>query len=227
MSEQTAVEATVPLTLTPLAMPELRTGVWTRFGGSGVLGDAVTEQTLSTLAESTRTAARSQGYSVGWAEGQRAAKEAAREAAELAEADRLNAEARREAEHRAAVATLELAAAEVHDAIAGVCARIEEQATEIAWAITQELVGRELAVADSADVVRRVLALLPSEPALRVRLSPADAAGATEAGELSGRGVLVVADPMLHPGDALIEAQDHVLDLRTETALERVRAVLR
>lgn len=227
MSEHVSTESATALTLTPLSIPELRTGVWTRFGANSVLGDTVTEQTLSTLAESTRTAARSQGYSVGWAEGQRAAREAARETGELAEADRLRAEARRQAEHREAVATLELAAAEVRDAIAATCARIEEQATEVAWAITQELLGRELAVADSADVVRRVLALLPSEPVLRVRLNPADAAGATETGELSGQGVLVVADPALHRGDALIEAQEHVLDLRIDTALERVREVLR
>src|SRR4051794_29241221 len=78
--------------LVRLATPELRTGVWTRFGDSNVLGDAVTEETLSTLAESTRTAARSQGYAVGWAEGQRAAREQARIEAEEAALVRREAE---------------------------------------------------------------------------------------------------------------------------------------
>ena len=54
---------------TGLATPELRSGDWTRLGGATVLGDAVTERTLSSLAESTRAAARAQGYAEGWAQG--------------------------------------------------------------------------------------------------------------------------------------------------------------
>ena len=56
-SEVSAPVVTATEELTPLATPELRTGVWTRFGGTSVLGDAITEETLSALAESTRNAA--------------------------------------------------------------------------------------------------------------------------------------------------------------------------
>ena len=108
--------------LAPLATPELRTGVWTRFGTSSVLGDAVTEETLSALAETTRTAARSQGYAVGWAEGRRAARDEADAAARAAEAARREAEDARAREHAAAVAALELAAARLHEAVDGICA---------------------------------------------------------------------------------------------------------
>ncbi|MDQ2757752.1 MAG: hypothetical protein M3Y71_14525, partial [Actinomycetota bacterium] len=54
---------------TPLLTPDLRGGDWTRRGGDSVRGDASTELLLGELADRTRTAARSQGFSVGWAEG--------------------------------------------------------------------------------------------------------------------------------------------------------------
>ncbi|MCZ4497977.1 MAG: hypothetical protein JWQ74_530 [Marmoricola sp.] len=206
-----------------VALPDLRTGAWTRFGAASILGDPVTEQTLSTLAESTRAAARAQGYSVGWAEGQRAAREAARIEAEDERQARSRAEAARAAEHHDAIAALELAATRLHESVASSCAAIEQSASTLAWELTQELVGHELISADGADVVRRVLALLPTGPVARVRLHPADVAGAEE---IAAHGVTVVPDPSLQRGDALVEAADHVLDLRLDTALERVRAVL-
>jgi len=212
---------TVPVT--PLAMPELRTGTWTRFGTDAVLGDAVTEATLGALAESTRAAARSQGYSVGWAEGQRAARELARtEAAEAAERER-RAEELRDAEHRAALEALTHAARRLTERAEEVCSAIEEQASTLAWELVTELLGRELTSATGPDVVRRVLRLLPAEPLVAVRLHPADVAGADE---LRAAGLTVLADPTLERGDALVEAEDHVLDLRIGTALARVREVL-
>jgi flagellar assembly protein FliH len=214
--------------LVPLAMPELRTGEWTRLGGRRVLGDAVTEETLSTLAESTRVAARSQGYAVGWADGQRAAREATRLEAEAAATARADAEARREAEHRSAVAALELAATRVHDTITALTAAVEDQASTLAWELTRELVGHELRSTTGADVVRRALQLLPTEPVVRVHLHPDQLAdlAARDLAELADRGATAVADPTLAWGDALVEADDHVVDLRIGTALERVREVL-
>ena len=214
--------------LTPLATPELRTGVWTRFGASSVLGDAVTEETLSALAESTRNAARSQGYAVGWADGQRAARERARVEAHEAEQARLHAEAEREREHRAAVTALEAAAAQLHEAVAGMSATVEEQASTLAWDLTRELVGHELRSATGADVVRRALQLVPTEPIARLHLHPDYVAELTAAdlAELADHGTTVVADPALGWGDSLAEVDDHVVDLRVRTALERVREVL-
>jgi flagellar assembly protein FliH len=214
--------------LTPLPTPELRTGVWTRFGASSVLGDAITEETLSALAESTRNAARSQGYAVGWADGQRAARERARIEADEAEQARLRAEAEREREHRAAVTALELAAARLHEAVAGMSTTVEEQASTLAWDLTRELVGHELRSATGPDVVRRALQLAPAEPIARLHLHPDHVAELTAAdlAELSDHGTTVVADPSLGWGDALAEVDDHVVDMRVRTALERVREVL-
>jgi flagellar assembly protein FliH len=214
--------------LVPLATPELRTGVWTRFGAASVLGDAVTEQILSALAESTRAAARSQGYAVGWAEGQRAARDAARADAETTDSARVAVEAERLVEHGAAVAALQLAAAQLHDAVAGLSAAVEERATGLAWELTRELVGHELRSATGQDVVRRALELTPTEPVARLHLHPDQAAELREAdlAELLARGVNVIPDPSLAWGDALVDCDEHVVDVRVSTAMERVREVL-
>jgi flagellar assembly protein FliH len=209
--------------LTPLATPELRTGEWTRFGSDRVLGDAVTEHALSTLAETTRAAARSQGYSIGWAEGQRKARDEAEIEAGRVRERQFAAEAAREAEHTAAMAALAMAAADLRTATEQVCAAIEDQAAELAWQLTRELVGHELSTT-GVDVVRRVLNLLPDEPVIAVRLHPDDVAGA---GAITEHGVPVLADASLNRGDALVEAADHVLDLRFDLAMERVGEALR
>jgi flagellar assembly protein FliH len=208
--------------LTPLKTPELRTGEWTRFGSDRVLGDAVTEHALSTLAESTRAAARAQGYSVGWAEGLREARQQAADDAAQAEQLRARSEAARDAEHAAAMSTLAGAIADLHTITEQSVTRIEDQASELAWLLTRELLGHELGTA-GVDVVRRVLNLLPDEPVIAVRLHPDDVAGATE---ISDQGIPLRADASLRPGDALVEAADHVLDLRLDAAVERVREAL-
>jgi flagellar assembly protein FliH len=221
------VRGSTATSATGLATPELRTGTWTRLGGAGVLGDAVTEQTLASLAESTRAAASAQGYAVGWAQGRREADETARLAAEQNEQRAAAAEARREAEHRAAVTALQQAAARLEQAVSEMTAQVAEQASDLAFELTRELVGRELALTTDpgAEAVRRVLAALPGRTEVRVRLHPSVAQGVA-AEDLADSGVVVVPDPALAPEDALVEADGHVLDLRIEAALERVREVL-
>lgn len=208
--------------------PELRTGVWTRLGDTSVLGDDITEVTLGALAERTRTAARAQGYAVGWAEGRREALREAAEAAEVAEVANAEVERGRQAEHRTAVLGLAVAAEELETALQAVCTQVAEQATGLAFEVVRELVARELSVAadPGADVVRRVLAVLPTTTHTVVRLHP-DAGVSAAVAELTDLGVRVVADPTLEPGDALVETDDAVVDLRVSTALERLREVLR
>lgn len=210
-----------------MGTPELRSGSWTRFGDRSVLGDAVTEQVLSGLAESTRTAARSQGYAVGWAEGRREAAVEAAAVTTVAEEQRCIAEARREAEHRAAVEALTRAAASLQQMLSAVSARVEDQALLLARELTGALVQHELRLSPDlgGDVVRRALSVLPAGLPVTLRLHPSvtDAAAVRE---LSEQGVRVVGDPSLQPGDAVVEADDHVVDLCIETALARLREVL-
>lgn len=209
----------------PLPTPELRRGTWTRLGDQAVLGDRVTEHTLAGLAEATRSNARAQGYAVGWAEGRRAARAEAAQAARATLERQQAEEQRREREHRAAVAALELAATRLHDEVASVCARVEDTAAGLARQLTELLVGHELTVEGGAAVVARALALAPREPVVAVRLNPAVAEGAPAA-DLRARGVQVVADPTLLPGDTVVETDHGAVDGRLGTALDRIREVL-
>lgn len=207
------------------ALPELRVGQWTRLGGGSVLGDAVTESVLGGLAERTRAAARAQGYAVGWAEGRREAARQADAKAQLLGEQHAADEARRDAEHRAAVQALGQAAADVRALLGELAAAVEEQATDLAWALTEAIVGLEVESLTAADVVRRVLRVLPAAPVGTVRLHP-DVAASTDAAELRDLGLEVVADPALGQADALVDAAGAVTDLRIAAALQRVREVL-
>jgi flagellar assembly protein FliH len=225
-----AMTAPVPATahprVTPFASRDLRTGGWTRLGSSTVLGDAVTEHTLAGLVEETRAAARAQGYATGWSEGRKAAEERGEELARLTTAQHELEQERRDAEHQAAVEALVAAAARLDEALRSTCARVEAHAAEIAVNLTEQLLDHELSVVTSPglDAVRRALALVPGEPVVRIRLSPLQAADPALAA-LAGSAV-VVADPTLADGDALVETAESVIDARVSGAMARVREVL-
>ncbi|KRF37461.1 hypothetical protein ASG94_09075 [Nocardioides sp. Soil805] len=173
------------------------------------------------LVETTRSAARAQGYAVGWAEGRREA-----EAAVRAETDDLvraaaAAEDRRAGEHAAALAALGEAAASLREELARTCRRVDEQAGGLALELTRALVGAT--TPDPAHVLARVTGLLPEHAVCSVRLHPDVAA---TAGDLGALGISVVPDPALGPGDAVARADDHVVDLRVDEALARLREAL-
>jgi flagellar assembly protein FliH len=179
---------------------------------------------LGEVAERARAEAHAQGYAVGWARGRReAAAEAAEAAAEAATAAAA-AQARREEEHRTAVAALLAAAAGVRGVLDQLCARVEEQGTDLALALVETLLARELTVLTDADVVRRVLALRPG-PAAVVRLHPT-VASSLAAEDLAAAGLLVVPDDRLDRADAVVECDGAVTDLRIAAAMDRVRDVL-
>lgn len=204
-----------------LTMRELGPVRWTRLGDQAVHGDEVTEQLLDRLAERARATASAQGYATGWAEGRRRGEASVRAAAARA-AERSDAEeARREAEHITAMAALHEAAERLHGLVNDTCRRADEQAVTLALELTQELVGGS--APDREHVVRRVLDRLPDGPVATVRLHPGVAGDAAAITEL---GVPVVADASLGPADAVIETEDHLLDLRVETALARLREAL-
>lgn len=209
-----------------LEMPELRHGEWTRRGGAAVLGDAATETMLGGLAERTREAAQAQGYAVGWAEGRRAAAAEALAVQNRVAAERAAEDDVRRQEHAAALAALAEAAEQVRGVLGDLAGAIEAQATELAWALTEELVGHEVRSADAVDTVRRVLAVLPDGPVATVSLHPS-VVGDAVVHDLVDRGVRVVADASLDRADALVEAEGAVTDLRIGDALARVREVLR
>lgn len=205
--------------------PELRHGTWTRHGGTAVLGDRVTESLLGRLAEEARAAATAQGYATGWAEGRREAATRAEEESAVRRTAAAEAERRREDEHRAALAALTDAAAQVRATLSDLAAAVEEQGTDLAWAVLTELLGHQLSVEGGSAVIQRVLRVLPTGPIATVRLHPSVAA-TTAADDLSTRGVQVRADATLGPADALVEYDGGVVDLRIDSARDRIREAL-
>lgn len=208
-----------------LATPELRSGQWTRLGDASLLGDRVTEGVLGDVAARVRAAAAAEGYATGWAQGRRAAAASAGEEERIRVAERAVDDARRSAELDAAVTALQQAAQDVRSHLDRLAAEVENQATALAWAIVEEIIGREVATVAGPDVVRRVLAVLPRTALARVRLHP-DIARESAVEALVGRGLDVVADPSLDRADALVEYDGAVVDLRVDDAMERVRAAL-
>lgn len=190
-------EAAVLPPVAPLRMPDLRS------------------------VETTREAARAQGYAVGWAQGRREAEASARSAAEDLAADAAARESRRDAEHTAAVAALHETARAAHDLLAAACRRVDDQAAALALELTRTLVGA--AHPDPAHVLERVVGLVPEHPVVSVRLHPDVAALAGDLRELS---IAVVEDPALGRADAVVHADDHVVDLRVDEALARLSRVL-
>lgn len=212
---------------TTVTAPELRTGTWTRFGAGSVLGDAATEDVLSSLADTARAAAQAQGYAVGWAEGRRAAAEEAAVAARQQAEVHAAREARREQAHLAALARLDAVLTALDDAVTAATAAVEDRALTLARELTALLVGHELRTTpdSGADAVRRATELAAGEPVVLVRLSPGDAAS-DAAAELTGRGLRVVPDVALADGDVVVETDGGVIDGRIGAALDRVREAL-
>jgi flagellar assembly protein FliH len=164
----------MPDAVTPLPLADLpRTG--------GAEETELARTVLGALAERARAEAHAQGYAVGWARGRREAAAAAAEERAAAQAAAAEAEHRREDEHRAAVAALRSAADQVRDLLTAVCESIEEQGTDLALALVETLLARELTTVTDADVVRRVLAVAPAAGAT-VRLHPSVAAALTGTG---------------------------------------------
>jgi flagellar assembly protein FliH len=216
-SEHQVIRAGATAPLEALATPDLPRGE--------VAQSELARTVLGEIAETARAEAHAQGYAMGWAQGRREAQRIADQTAQEVEAARVETELRRQAEHGAAVAALAQAADQVRGLLEDLAARIEEQTTDLAWALTETIMEREVAVAPAADVVRRVLAVMPQVGTAVVRV-PAALAADPALAELSEAGLQVVPDQNLGPADALVEANGAVTDLRITSAMERVKAVL-
>lgn len=196
------------------------------------LGARFRSAVADNLLGEARAAALAQGYAAGWAEGKRQAAEAARTAAEQAAEQAARAAADRTAATERAVAAVAAAATALERQLGPAVAAAEEAILRAAVALTEVLLGHELAATRSPgeDALRRALALAPAHRPVIVRLHPADLAtlaGPGAAGrEVDGRAVTLLADPALQPGDAVAECDATTVDARLGAALDRVREVL-
>ena len=193
-------------------------------GPSFRLGDVYAEE-LARL----RRHAHAEGFAAGHAEGMTAAAAVVAET-ERAAAERL-AEVQARWERRMASATAALTAAAARFDEAAVPAADEVRETIIGTVLTlvEDLLGRELALADSPvlDAVRRALTLCPADAPAVIRVHPDDLAEvpAEALAELPDT-VRVVGDHQVERAGAIAETGVRRIDAQLSAALERVQAVL-
>jgi flagellar assembly protein FliH len=194
-------------------------------GGSTFrLGDVYAEEL-----ERLRQHAHAEGFGAGHAEGMQAAAAVVAET-ERAAADRLaDVQARWERRVASATAALGAAAARFDEASVPVADEVRETIIGMVLTLIEDLLGRELALADSPvlDAVRRALALVPADSPVVVRVHPDDLAEipAEALAELP-ESVRVVGDADIERAGAVAETGPRRIDAQLMAALERVQAVL-
>jgi flagellar assembly protein FliH len=193
-------------------------------GASFRLGDVYAEE-LDRL----RQHAHAEGFAAGHAEGMREADAVVAET-ERAAAERLaDVQARWERRVASATAALGAAVTRFDEAAVPVADEVRETIIGMVLTLVEDILGRELALADSPvlDAVRRALALVPSDAPVVVRVHPDDLAEipAEALAELPDS-VRVIGDAAVERAGAVAETGPRRIDAQLMTALERVQAVL-
>jgi flagellar assembly protein FliH len=176
-----------------------------------------------------RQEARVEGYAAGRAEGLNAAEAVVAETERVAATRLAEAQARWERRLASATAALESAAAQLEAAATPVADDIRDSIIAAVLTLVEDLLGRELALADSPalDAVRRALTLCPADAPVVVRLHPDDLAEAGDGGLVGlPDSVRVVADASIERAGAVAEIGPRLIDAQLSAALERVQAVL-
>ena len=196
-------------------------------GGGGPsfrLGDVYAEE-LARL----RQHAHAEGFTAGHAEGMTAAAEVVAEAERAAAARLADVQARWERRMASATAALVAAVARFDEASVPVADEVRETVIGTVLTLVEDLLGRELAIADSPalDAVRRALSLCPSDAPAVLRMHPDDLAEIpAEALTEIPDTVRIVGDLTVERADAVAETGSRRIDAQLSTALERVQAVL-
>ncbi|MCW2531225.1 MAG: flagellar assembly protein FliH [Blastococcus sp.] len=193
-------------------------------GASFRLGDVYAEE-LDRL----RQHAHAEGFAAGHAEGMREADAVVAET-ERAAAERLaDVQARWERRVASATAALGAAVTRFDEAAVPVADEVRETIIGMVLTLVEDILGRELALADSPvlDAVRRALALVPSDAPVVVRVHPDDLAEIpAEAHAELPDSVRVIGDAAVERAGAVAETGPRRIDAQLMTALERVQAVL-
>lgn len=193
-------------------------------GPSFRLGDVYAEE-LDRL----RRRAHAEGFATGHAEGMTAATAVVAETERAAAARLADVQARWERRMASATAALTAAAARFEDASVPVAEEVRETVVGAVLTLVEDLLGRELALADSPvlDAVRRALGLVPADAPVVVRVHPDDL------GEIPAAALAELPDTVRVVGDAAVERAGAVadtgprrIDAQLGAALDRVRAVL-
>ena len=188
------------------------------------LGDVYAEEL-----ERLREQAHAEGFAAGHADGLTAAEAVVAET-ERAAAERLaDVQARWERRLVSATAALGAAAARLDEAALPIAEDIRDSILTAVVTLVEDLLGRELAVAESPglDALRRALTLTPTDLPAVVRLHPDDLAEVPdEALAALPDSLTVVADASIERAGAVAECGPQRIDAQLGAALERVQAVL-
>jgi flagellar assembly protein FliH len=176
-----------------------------------------------------RQQAHAEGYAAGHAEGVQAAAAVVAEAERAAAARLAEAQARWDRRLASATAALAAAAGQLEAAVVPVADDVRDSIVDAVLTLVEDLLGRELALADSPamDAIRRALTLCPADAPITLRLHPDDLAE-VPAGALAELpdSVRVVADARIERAGAVAETGARRIDAQLGAALERVQAVL-
>jgi flagellar assembly protein FliH len=188
------------------------------------LGDVYAEEL-----ERLREQAHAEGFAAGHAEGLTAAEAVVAET-ERAAAERLaEVQARWERRLVSATAALGAAAARLDEAALPIAEDIRDSILTAVVTLVEDLLGRELALAESPglDALRRALTLVPTEAPVVLRLHPDDL-GEVPAEALAALPdtITVVSDASIERAGAVAECGPQRIDAQLGAALERVQAVL-
>src|SRR4051794_15316178 len=193
-------------------------------GPSFRLGDVYADE-LTRLREQ----AHAQGFAAGHAEGLVAAESVVAAAERAAEVRLAEVQGRWERRLASATAGLSAAVTRLDEAVLPVADDIRETIVGTVLTLLEDLLGRELALADSPvlDAIRRALTLCPADAPAVVRLHPDDLAEIAEE-DLAAlpESVRLVGDPMVERAGAIAETGSRRIDAQLMAALERVQAVL-
>ena len=193
-------------------------------GGAFRLGDVYAEEL-----ERLRGHAHAEGFAAGHAEGMEAAAAVVAET-ERAAAERLSeVQARWERRVASATAALGAAVSRFDEATVPVADDVRETILGMVLTLVEDLLGRELELADSPvlDAIRRALTFCPSDAPTVVRVHPDDLAEipAEELAALPAT-VRVIGDPSVERTGAVADTGSRRIDAQLRAALERVQAVL-
>ncbi len=176
-----------------------------------------------------RQQAQAEGYAAGHAEGMAAAAAVVAETERAAAARLADAQARWERRLASAAAAMGAAATALEAATVPTADDVRDTIVGAVLTLVEDILGRELALADSPalDAVRRALTLCPQDAPVVVRVHPDDLAEipADALAELP-ESVRVVADSRIERAGAVAETGPRRIDAQLGAALERVQAVL-
>lgn len=186
------------------------------------------------LLDEARRQARAVGYAQGWTQGLREAAAGQAVLAEQAELERAAAAETQAVQVASAVRAVLAAADQVRQTVVEVTDEMSDRMLTAAIELAAVLLGQQLAdpqIAASA-ALRRVLAQVPADQPVSIRLSQqdydtltgpggAELAAAVQATALSR--ISLECDPSLAVGDAVGRAAATSIDARLTTALARLR----